>query len=58
MLLNYLTEVKNSLTKDEFNSFMRAITNDIKVNRVAFNKRTSQEEFKSRCEILRGALRR
>jgi hypothetical protein len=56
MLLKYLTELKNSLSKDDFNSFMRDITNDIKVNRIAFNKRTSQAEFKNICEILKGTL--
>ena len=56
MLLKYLTELKNSLSKDDFNAFMRDITNDIKVNRIAFNKRTSQAEFKNICEILNGTL--
>lgn len=56
MLLKYLTELKNSLSKDDFNAFMRDITNDIKVNRIAFNKRTSQAEFKNICEILRRTL--
>lgn len=58
MLLQYLTELKNSFSKDDFYSFMRDVTNDIKVNRVAFNKRTSQEEFKNICEILKEALLR
>lgn len=58
MLFEYLTELKNSLSKDEFSKFMRDVTNDIKVNRIAFNKKTSQEEFKNICEILKGALAR
>lgn len=58
MLFKYLTELKNSLSKDEFNKFMRDVTNDIKVNRIASNKKTSQEEFKNICEILKGALSR
>lgn len=58
MLFKYLTELKNSLSKEEFNKFMRDITNYIKENRIAFNKKTSQEEFKNICEILKGALAR
>lgn len=58
MLLKYLTELKNSLAKDDFYSFMRDVTNDIKVNRIAFNKRTSQADFKNICEILKGTLLR
>lgn len=38
--------------------FMRDVTNDIKVNRVAFGKRTSPKEFINICEILKGALAR
>lgn len=56
MLLKYLTELKNSLAKDDFYSFMRDVTNDIKVNRIAFNKRTSQAEFENICEILKETL--
>lgn len=58
MLLEYLTELKNSLSEDEFYRFMKDVTNDIKVNRVAFNKKTSQAEFKNVCEILKGTLLR
>lgn len=58
MLFKYLTELKNSLSKDEFRAFMIDVTNDIKANRIAFNKKTSQEEFKNICEMLKGALAR
>lgn len=58
MLFKYLTELKNSLSAKEFSAFMNDATNDIKANRVAFNKRTSQEEFKNICEILKITLRR
>lgn len=54
MLLNYLTEVKKSLPNNEFKDFMLDVENDIKVNRVAFGKRTSTREFISICEILKG----
>lgn len=56
MLLQYLTEIKSSLSKEEFLKFMSDVTNDIKVNRIAFNKRTSQAEFKYICEILKVVL--
>lgn len=58
MLLDYLTEVKESLPEKEFLDFMKDVENDIKVNRVAFGKRTSQDEFKNICEILKGAMGR
>lgn len=56
MLLKYLRDLKNSLTKDEFNDFIQDVENDIKVNRVAFGKRTSPKEFINICEILKGVL--
>ena len=58
MLFKYLTELKNSLSDKEFKVFIQDVENDIKVNRVAFGKRTNQAEFINICEILRGALAR
>lgn len=58
MLFKYLTELKNSLSAKEFSAFMNDVTNDIKANRVAFNKKTSQVEFINICEILKVTLRR
>ena len=58
MLFKYLTELKKSLSDGEFLAFMNDVTNDIKANRVAFNKRTSSKEFISICEILKGAISR
>lgn len=56
MLFEYLTKLKEGLSKDDFKKFMQDVENDIKVNRVAFGKRTSQQEFINICEILKGAL--
>lgn len=56
MLFKYLTELKNSLPAREFREFLQDVENDIKVNRVAFGKRTSPQEFINICEILKGAL--
>lgn len=58
MLLKYLTELKNSLSKGDFRAFITDVENDIKVNRVAFGKRTTQKDFINICEILKGALAR
>lgn len=58
MLLKYLRDLKNSLTKEEFSDFIQDVENAIKVNRVAFGKKTSQLEFINICEILKGALAR
>lgn len=57
MLLNYLTELKKSL-KDEFKYFIEVVERDIKVNRVAFGKKTNQQEFINICEILKGVYSR
>lgn len=58
MLLKYLTELKNSLSKGDFRAFITDVENDIKANRVAFGKKTSPQEFINICEILKGALAR
>lgn len=57
MLFKYLTELKKSLGVD-FKEFILDVERDIKTNRVAFNKRTSQEEFINICEGLKMALGR
>ena len=57
MLLSYLTEIKKSIP-DDFKSFMASVENDIKVNRVAFGKKTSQQDFINICEILKGVYLR
>ena len=56
MLFEYLTKLKKSLSKDDFKKFMLDVESDIKVNRIAFGKRTSQQDFINICEILKGAL--
>lgn len=58
MLFEYLTKLKKSLSKDDFKKFMLDVESDIKVNRIAFGKRTSQQDFINICEILKGALAR
>jgi len=58
MLFNYLTELKKSLSQEEFKEFMGEVDRDIKINRIAFNKRTSQEEFIQICEGLKMAWMR
>lgn len=58
MLLDYLIEIKESLSEKEFKDFMVDVERDIKVNRISFGKRTSSREFINICEILKGALER
>lgn len=58
MLFKYLTELKSSLSESDFKDFIIDVENDIKVNRVAFGKRTSTKEFINICEILKGVLAR
>lgn len=57
-LLEYLTELKNSLPVNEFKNFMVDVESDIKVNRIPFGIRTSSMDFINICEILKGALAR
>lgn len=58
MLLDYLTELKNSLSESDFKDFIIDIERDIKVNRISFGKRTRPREFINICEILKGVLER
>ncbi|MPM75433.1 hypothetical protein SDC9_122426 [bioreactor metagenome] len=58
MLLDYLTELKDSLSESDFKDFIIDIERDIKINRISFGKRTSSREFINICEILKGALER
>jgi len=58
MLFRYLTELKNSLGRNEFKQFLEVIGRDIKINRLAYGKRTSQEEFIEICENYKRALMR
>lgn len=58
MLFKYLIELKKSLPRRDFLKFMKDIEKDIKVNRIAFNKTTSQKEFIEICEGLKMVLRR
>lgn len=58
MLMNYLTELKNSLPKEEFKDLLLDVERDIKFNRINFNKRTSSREFIDLCESMRVVMRR
>lgn len=58
MLFKYLTKLKKSLSDEDFRKFLQDVENDIKVNRIAFGKRTTQKDFINICEILKGALAR
>lgn len=45
MLIRILDELKANNTKENFERIMKATEDDIKFNRVRFNKRTSVNEF-------------
>lgn len=45
MLIRILDELKANNTKENFERIMKATEDDIKFNRVRFNKRTSVDEF-------------
>lgn len=45
MLLNYLNELKGLTTREEFEDVLKMTEDDIKFNKVRFNKKTSVEEF-------------
>lgn len=56
--MNYLTELKNSLPKEEFKDLLLDVERDIKFNRINFNKRTSSRDFIDLCESMRVVMRR
>lgn len=58
MLINYLKDLKNSLGEDNFKEFIIEVDRDIKINRLAYGKRTSQKEFINICENYKRALMR
>lgn len=45
MLIKYLDELKNEMDKHSFLMIMSAVEDDIKFNRVRFNKVTPVNEF-------------
>lgn len=45
MLIKILDELKANNTKENFERIMKVTEDDIKFNRVRFNKRTSVNEF-------------
>lgn len=58
MLLRYLTELKKSLSEEDFKNFIKDVERDIKINRIAFSKRTSQRDFIGICESYKIVLGR
>lgn len=56
MLLNKLTELKKCCTKEQFTQILEETTRDIKFNRIGFNKRTSQNEFKEILDITANVI--
>ena len=58
MLMNYLTELKNSLPNEEFKDLLLDVERDIKFNRINFNKRTSSRDFIDLCESMRVVMGR
>ncbi|WP_024614643.1 hypothetical protein [Clostridium sp. Ade.TY] len=45
MLLKYLDKLKQITTKEQFKEILKITEDDIKFNKVMFNKRTSSQEF-------------
>ncbi|WP_244832984.1 hypothetical protein [Clostridium sp. BJN0001] len=51
MVFNFLNELKEKVCKKDFEIILNMATDDIKFNRVKFNKRTSPKEFISICSM-------
>ena len=58
MLLNYLNELKGLTTREEFKEVLKITEDDIKFNKVRFNKKTSAEEFILICNRSLSLIKR
>ncbi|WP_291679150.1 hypothetical protein [Clostridium sp.] len=56
MLIKYLKRLKKEMSKDDFKFMLIDVENDIRVNRVAYGKRTGPKDFINICESLRRAM--
>ena len=58
MLIKYLDELRNDTTKEEFTAILKMTEEDIKFNKVKFNKVTSANEFIVICNRSLKLVRR
>ncbi|WP_244833396.1 hypothetical protein [Clostridium sp. BJN0001] len=58
MVFNFLDELKRKVCKKDFEVILDMVTDDIKFNRVKFNKRTSPKEFITICNSCYIAITR
>lgn len=58
MLLRYLDELKQVTTKDQFKDVLKITEDDIKFNKIMFNKVTSTHEFIIICNRSLNLVRR
>lgn len=49
MVFEFLKELRSQITEDEFNETLKVATENIKLNRVGFNKVTKGEMFIGIC---------
>ena len=49
MVFKFLTWLKSETTDNQFRDILKATEDDIKFNRIAFNKRTNQLQFIKIC---------
>ena len=58
MLIKYLDELKATNTKENFEKIIKITEEDIKFNRVNFNKRTSASDFIAIAEMAKEVVLR
>ena len=58
MVIKYLDELKATNTKENFEKIIKITEEDIKFNRVNFNKRTSASDFIAIAEMAKEVVLR
>lgn len=56
MALNYLKWLKNSAGEEIFKQVVKAAEDDIKFNRVGFNKTTTEDKFIEICMLCHATI--
>lgn len=57
-VFEFLTELKQQVTDEEFRTILSATDADIKFNRVSFNKRTTPEQYIAICKACTSVVLR
>lgn len=56
MVFKFLRDLRADVSESEFKDILSIVTEDIKFNQVAFNKRTSPQQFINVCNITKSIV--